>query len=220
MELVESRQKKSHKTLFISSFFKRLIDIIGGIVGCVLTVIIAIIIKLSYMIDGDTGSVFFTQERIGKDGKLFKIYKFRSMVPHAEDILSQLMIENEKIREEYMRNKKLENDPRVTKLGKFIRKTSLDEFPQFFNVLLGNMSLVGPRPYLLREIEDMGLAYNEIIKVKPGITGPWQVGGRSDLSFDERIEIDLDYINQHSLSRDIRILISTFSSVLLHKGAK
>ena len=123
------------------------------------------------------------QTRIGHHGKEITIYKFRSMIPNAEEKLEELMRDDPKIREEYLKNKKLENDPRITKVGHFLRKSSLDEFPQFFNVLLGDMALVGPRPYLPREKQDMGYYYSNIIEVKPGITGMWQANGRSNLSF-------------------------------------
>src|SRR5699024_635072 len=131
---------------------------------------------ITYVKNHDYDSILFVQERIGLNGKTFKMYKIRSMVPNADQILFDLMESDENIRKEYEKNKKLENDPRITKIGHKIRKSSLDEFPQFFNVLLGNMTLVGPRPYLPREKKDMGDSYNVIIQCKPAITGPWQVG--------------------------------------------
>lgn len=218
MDLMSSNELG--KSSIVSRFLKRCLDIIGGIVGCVLALVALVFIKIAYLRDGDHESVIFTQERIGKDGKFIKIYKFRSMIPDAEEVLERLMYENEDIRQEYLTNKKLQNDPRVTHVGDMIRRTSLDEFPQFFNVLKGEMSLVGPRPYLPREIEDMGDAYNYIIKCKPGVTGPWQIGGRSDVTFETRLQMDIDYYNNHGFLSDIKILIETVTSVFLKKGAR
>lgn len=198
---------------------KRCLDVIGGAVGCMATVVLILCIKISYIKDGDFGSIFFVQERIGKDGEMFKIYKFRSMIPNAEAELERLMEEDALIREEYLTNKKLRDDPRITKIGKIIRQKSLDEFPQFLNVFLGSMSLVGPRPYLEREIPDMGEAYDEIIKVKPGITGPWQTGGRNDLSFKARLEKDIEYVNNHSIYGDVKMIFFTAFQMFGGKGA-
>ena len=142
---------------------KRLSDIIFGIFGVIIFIPLLIIVKICYMLTGDFKKVIFTQDRIGKNGKNFKLYKFRSMVPNADEILFKYLKENEEAATEYKRYKKLKNDPRVTKVGSFIRKFSIDEFPQFINVLKGDMSLVGPRPYLPREIPDMGEYYNTII---------------------------------------------------------
>ena len=158
--------------------------------------------------------------RIGKNGKEFKFYKFRTMVPRADEILFQLLEENEEIREEYTRNKKLVSDPRITKAGNLLRKTSLDELPQLLNVLKGDMSLVGNRPYLPREKDDMGEYYKHIIKTKPGITGYWQVNGRSDVSFENRLKLETYYSNHCSLDLDIRIFFKTFKVVLFGKNAK
>lgn len=198
---------------------KRGLDVIGGAVGCMATVVLILCIKISYIKDGDFGSIFFVQERIGKDGEMFKIYKFRSMIPNAEAELERLMEEDALIREEYLTNKKLRDDPRSTKIGKIIRQKSLDEFPQFLNVFLGSMSLVGPRPYLEREIPDMGEAYDEIIKVKPGITGPWQTGGRNDLSFKIRLEKDVEYVHNHNTFGDIKMIFFTVFQMFGGKGA-
>ena len=150
-------------------------------------------IYIANLIVGDKGPIFYSQNRIGKDGKNFKMYKFRSMVMGADEKLEKYLQENEDARREYKINKKLKDDPRVTKIGKFIRKTSIDEFPQFINVLKGEMSLVGPRPYLPREIEDMGYAYPYITAVKPGVTGLWQVKGRNDVTFKDRLDLDMEY---------------------------
>ena len=181
---------------------------------------ITLIIGVANICVKDKGPIFFVQERIGKNGKLFKLYKYRSMVVNADDKLSKYLAENEEAREEYRKYKKLRNDPRITVIGKIIRKTSIDEFPQFINVLKGEMSLVGPRPYLPREIKDMKEGYNEIIKVKPGLTGLWQVNGRSETTFQDRIIIDTDYVKRKSMILDTKIFIRTFLKVFGKEGAK
>jgi len=201
-------------------FIKRLFDIIAGLIGVILLIPITIIIKIAYMITGDFHSIFFVQERIGYKGRLIKIFKYRSMIPNAEEKLEELMKKDKKIKKEYLENKKLENDPRVTKLGSLIRKLSIDELPQFINVLIGNMSLVGPRPYLPREQKDMGKYYDYVISSKPGLTGLWQVSGRNDVSFKERLKLDEEYFNKKSLLFDIKIFFKTFIVVLFRKGAK
>ena len=147
------------------------------------------------------------------------MYKFRSMVVDADERLEKILEEDEDARKEYELNKKLQNDPRVTKSGKILRKASLDEFPQFINVLKGNMSLVGPRPYLPKEIADMGENYEKIITVKPGITGLWQVNGRSNTTYDERVEMEVYYAEHMSLLLDIKILFKTVLSVIKSEGA-
>ncbi len=199
---------------------KRIVDIIGGIVGCILLIPITIFIKIAYMLTGDFNSIFYSQVRIGKNGKLIKIYKYRSMIVNADKVLENLLKTDKEIAREYKRYKKLENDPRITKVGKFIRKTSLDEFPQFINVLKGEMSLVGPRPYLPREKEDMGEYYNTIIKCKPGITGYWQVNGRSGTDFVKRLVLDEYYYQVRCLVMDTKILLKTFTKVFNKEGAK
>lgn len=199
---------------------KRIIDIIGGCVGCILLMPITIFIKIAYILTGDFNSIFYSQVRIGKNGKLIKIYKYRSMIVNADKVLENLLKTDKEIAREYKRYKKLENDPRITKVGKFIRKTSLDEFPQFINVLKGEMSLVGPRPYLPREKEDMGEYYNTIIKCKPGITGYWQVNGRSGTDFVKRLVLDEYYYQVRCLVMDTKILLKTFTKVFNKEGAK
>ena len=201
-------------------FFKRIIDIIGGIVGVILLIPLSIGIFIGNRICGDNGPLFYTQERIGKNGKIFKMYKFRSMVVGAEEKLKELLENDELAREEYSTYKKLKNDPRVTKVGKFIRKTSLDEFPQFINVLKGEMSLVGPRAVIDGEIELFGIHKKEVLSVEPGITGLWQVSGRSDVTFKDRLDMDINYRENYNLFLDIQILFKTFSAVLNRDGAE
>ena len=199
---------------------KRIMDIIGALFGIIMLVPMTIGIYIANLIVGDNGPIFYSQNRIGKDGKIFKMYKFRSMVMGADEKLEKYLEENEEARKEYKINKKLENDPRITKIGMFIRKTSIDEFPQFVNVLKGDMSLVGPRPYLPREIEDMGKTYLYITAVKPGVTGLWQVRGRNDVTFKDRLDLDMEYFEKKSLLFEIKILFWTVSSVVCKKGAK
>lgn len=198
---------------------KRTIDIIGAIVGIILLIPLTIIIAILNIINNDTGPIFYAQKRIGKDGKEFKLYKFRTMVVDAEEELKKLLNENPKIRKEYIKNRKIKNDPRVTRIGKFLRVTSLDEFPQFINVLIGNMSLVGPRPYLPKEKNDMEDYYNVIIKHKPGLTGFWQVSGRSNTSFQNRLDMDIRYHESASILFDIKILFKTILNVIKKEGA-
>ena len=199
---------------------KRIFDILISIIGLILLIPIALIIKVAYMCTGDFTSIFFVQERIGKNGKLFKFFKFRSMVPNADEILFRTMELDEIVAAEYSKNKKLKDDPRVTKIGKLIRKLSIDEFPQFINVFLGEMSLIGNRPYLPREKQDMGEYYEDIIKTKPGLTGYWQVSGRSNTTFEKRLELEKEYSDNASLKLDIKIFFKTFVVVLFGKGAE
>ena len=199
---------------------KRLFDIIVGIIGLIVLIPIMFIIKIVSICHGDFGKIIFTQNRIGKNGKEFKFYKFRSMVPNADEVLFKLLAEDEEMAKEYKENKKLKDDPRITKVGKFIRRYSIDELPQLLNVLKGDMSLIGNRPYLPREKEDMGKYYNDIIKTKPGITGYWQVSGRSDISFKGRLKLEQYYSNHCGLRMDIKIFFKTFSAVFGHKGAE
>ena len=198
---------------------KRIVDIILGIIGCILLLPITISIWIVKKIKQDNNKIFYTQKRIGKDGKIITIIKFKSMVDNAEQILEKLIEENESIREEYLINKKLENDPRITEIGKFLRETSIDEFPQFINILIGNMSFVGPRPYLLNEKAEMGKYYDDIIKVKPGITGLWQIAGRSKIPFKERLKLEQEYSKKAKLILDIKIIIKTVLKVIQKEGA-
>lgn len=200
---------------------KRILDICGGIAGCLALLPLYFFVRRKNHQSGDYDSVFFKQKRIGKGGKEFTIYKFRTMVPNAEQILDELMETDPAIRDEYIKNKKLKNDPRITKAGHFLRKTSLDEFPQFINVLKGDMSLIGPRPYLPREKEDMGIYYDIIIKMKPGLTGMWQTHGRSDVDFEDRLALDEYYYRNYNLWLDVTLLAKTVKTMLggSHAGA-
>lgn len=200
------------------TYIKRTTDIV--ISSIALVVLLPVFFVICAFIKADSkGKAMYTQTRIGEDGKLFKLYKFRTMVPNADKKLTELLAKDEKAREEYRINKKLRNDPRVTKAGAFLRKTSLDELPQLINVLKGEMSLIGPRPYLPREKEDMGNYYRTIIQSKPGITGLWQVSGRSNTTFNERLKIDIEYNAKKSLKQDFLILIKTVSVIFKKEGA-
>lgn len=197
-------------------FVKRCVDIVGAIVGMLITTVVTPFVALAIKIDSP-GPVFFAQIRIGKNGRRFKMYKFRSMYIDAEERKKELMKQNEVQGLMF----KMEDDPRITKVGKFIRKTSLDELPQFYNVLKGDMSLVGTRPPTVDEFEQYSLHYRRRLSITPGLTGMWQVSGRSDIkNFDEVVKLDLQYIDNWSLSLDFKILLQTVGVVLFGKGSK
>ena len=195
---------------------KRLIDILGGLVGSLITVIIAPFVAIAIRLDSP-GPVFFAQTRIGKNGRRFKIYKFRSMYVDAEERKKELESQNEMQGLMF----KMENDPRITRVGKFIRKTSIDELPQFFNIVRGDMSLVGTRPPTEGEFEQYNSHYRRRISMTPGLTGLWQISGRSEIvDFDEVVKLDLEYIDNWTLGLDIKILFRTVWVVLAGKGSK
>jgi len=198
---------------------KRISDIIIGFLGTLVVIPIMAFVKIAYLKHGDKAPILFKQKRIGKNGKDIEIYKIRSMVVDADKILEEMLRLDENLRAEYKETKKLKNDPRITKVGGLLRKTSLDEFPQFINVLKGDMSIVGPRPYLPREKGDMEKYYNDIIECKPGITGLWQVSGRSEINFANRCRLDGFYNKHKGFIFDIKIFIKTFLTVLTKKGA-
>lgn len=195
---------------------KRLVDIIGGLAGCLITVVITPFIAIAIKADSP-GPVFFAQTRIGKNGRRFKIYKFRSMYVDAEERKEELAAQNEMQGLMF----KMENDPRITKVGRFIRKTSIDELPQFFNIVRGDMSLVGTRPPTEGEFEQYNSHYRRRISMTPGLTGLWQISGRSEIvDFDEVVKLDLEYIDNWTLGLDIKILLQTVWVVLAGKGSK
>lgn len=198
---------------------KRAFDIICSIIGLVFLLPIMVTVKISYMLTGDFESIIFIQKRIGQNGKRFKFYKFRTMVPNADRVLKEILKKDKKAAKHYKENKKLKNDPRITKMGKFLRKSSLDELPQMICVLKGDMSIIGNRPYLFREKIDMGDDYNSIVSTRPGLTGWWQVSGRSKTTFAQRLRLERYYSEHQSLKLDIKIFFLTFSVVLFGKGA-
>ena len=203
----------------ITLFIKRIIDIIGALCGIAILIPLTAIVALVNFINKENGPLFYAHERIGKDGKHFKMYKFRSMVVGADEILEKMLQEDEEVRKEFEETRKLKNDPRITKIGKILRKTSLDEFPQFVNVLKGEMSLVGPRAVIEGEIELFGEHKSEVLSVKPGITGYWAANGRSDTTYQERVELETYYANNISIPLDIEILVKTVISVVKKEGA-
>lgn len=217
-KVLEQKEKKTFNEITYS-FLKRTVDITASATALLLLSPVFLVTSLAIRKDSD-GPAMFTQKRIGKDGKLFEIYKFRTMVPDADKKLFELLDKDEKAREEYKVNKKLKNDPRITKVGNFLRKTSIDELPQLINVLKGDMSLVGPRPYLPREKEDMGDYYNTIIESKPGITGLWQVSGRSNTTFEDRLEFDKEYTENKGFFYDMGLLTKTVGVVIHKDGAE
>ena len=204
-----------HKKRYLVA--KRLIDIIGSIVGVVLTIPFIFIVGIAIKLEAKSlkAKVFFVQERVGKDGKLFKMIKFRSMQEDAEEQLKNLLHKNEVKGAMF----KMKNDPRVTRVGKFIRKTSIDELPQFFNVLIGDMSLVGPRPPLMREVVQYSDKDKARLLVKPGITGLWQVTVRNNADFDVMVKLDIKYIKQLSIKNDLKIIFKTVAAVVHPNGA-
>lgn len=197
-------------------FAKRLLDILGGLLGLILTGIITLILGPVIKLESP-GPLFFSQRRVGRNGRIFKIYKFRSMYADAEERKKELMEQNEMDGLMF----KMTDDPRITKIGKFIRKTSLDEFPQFWNVLKGDMSLVGTRPPTVDEFEQYEGYHKRRLSMKPGLTGVWQVSGRSDITdFEEIVSMDVEYIKNWSLKRDIEIILKTIQVVLHSDGAR
>ena len=210
---------RNKAVLKLEKILKRTIDIIASIFGIIILLPLTLIIYIANLICKDNGPVFYTQERYGKNGKIFKLYKYRSMVVGADEKLKEYLAENEEARKEYKEYKKLKDDPRITKIGNILRKTSLDEFPQFINILKGDMSLVGPRPYLPREREEINGFFNYIMSVKPGLTGLWQVNGRSDTTFTERLTLDMSYYYKHNLKMDLKILGKTVKNVVKKEGA-
>jgi exopolysaccharide biosynthesis polyprenyl glycosylphosphotransferase len=194
---------------------KRIMDIILSTIGITLLLPLFLIIYILIKIEDPRGPLLFAQERVGKDGKHFKMYKFRSMVTDAEERLKELLAHNETTGAMF----KMKDDPRITKVGRFIRKTSIDELPQLVNVLKGDMSLVGPRPPLPREVSEYSRYHKQRLLVMPGCTGLWQVSGRSSLGFEEMVQLDLYYINKRNLIFDIKIIFKTFWVLIGSKDA-
>ena len=200
----------------VYSVLKRGFDIIVSLVALILLSPIFLLVIIAIKLE-DKGKAIFTQERIGQGGTTFKLYKFRSMVLNADEILMEILKDEEsELAKEYIVNKKFKDDPRITKVGKFIRKTSIDELPQLVNILKGEMSLIGNRPYLPREKEDMKPYYYDIVKTKPGLTGYWQVNGRSNTTFKHRCKLEAEYSNNMGFRMDAKIFFKTF--IVLFKG--
>lgn len=220
MHLVVAKNYIFWYNISMYSGVKRLLDIVFGVFGLILLVPLSIAVKIAYIANGDFDGIFYNQIRIGKDGKKFRMFKFRTMSKNADKKLAEVVNANAKTKAEYKKNHKLSDDPRITKVGKVIRRLSLDEIPQSINVLIGQMSLVGNRPYLLREKTEMGSYYKPITSVKPGITGYWQISGRNNLSFKKRLELEKYYSEYASFKLDCKILFRTLSVVIIGRGAK
>lgn len=212
-------RKQNKIFTYLNLFIKRIADILGSLVGIIFLIPITIIVAIVNALNKDYGPIFYSHKRIGKNGNYFKMYKFRTMVVDADKKLSELLENDEEARKEWDMNRKLKNDPRITKIGKILRKTSIDEFPQFINVLKGEMSLVGPRAVIDGEIEKFGIYKKDILSVKPGITGYWAANGRSSTSYDERVFLEYKYVENFSIFMDVKILIKTVVSVLKKEGA-
>lgn len=208
----------------IYKIVKRIIDIIGALVGCLVLLPLTLCIWIANLIAKDNGPVFYTHKRIGKKGKEFKMYKFRTMCMNAHEMVKdeetmKRYFTEEQI-EEWKENYKIEDDPRITKVGKFLRKTSLDEVPQVFNILKGELSIIGPRPVIEEELEKYEENKEKFLSVTPGLTGYWAANGRSDTDYQKRMEMELYYVDNISLKLDLQIFFKTIISVLKMEGAK
>lgn len=205
LERIEEKffYNKKYNTMY--SLTKRVIDVLGSMIGIILLSPIFFVVAVLIKIDSK-GSVIFSQTRVGKNGKEFKMYKFRSMVVNAEELKKKLLAQNEMSGPMF----KMKDDPRITKIGKFIRKTSIDELPQLINVLKGEMSLVGPRPSLPKEVEKFEPWMRKRLEVKPGLTCYWQVSGRNNIDFNDWMKLDIKYVHDRSIKIDIKLIFKTF----------
>jgi len=197
---------------------RRSVDLVLATLALVFFAPLMVLVAVAVWLQ-DRGPVFYAHSRVGRDGRVFKCLKFRSMLVDSEARLQRLLAESAEARAEWDRDHKLRNDPRITALGSFLRRSSLDELPQLFNVLAGEMSLVGPRPIVAGEVKRYGRRFGHYCSVRPGITGLWQVSGRNDVSYRRRVAIDTCYAQNQSLALDLRILIATVPSVLMRKGS-
>lgn len=198
---------------------KRLFDIILSLFGILFLIPLSIIIKISYILNKDYSSIFYTQTRIGKNGKEFKLYKFRSMIPNADEVLKELL-KKEPYKSEWKKSQKLSKDPRITKMGNILRKTSLDELPQLISIIKGDMSFIGPRPLVRGELDAHSGNHKIYESVKPGLSGWWACNGRSSLTYEERLELEYYYCNNASLILDIKCMLKTIKVVLEKSGAE
>jgi Undecaprenyl-phosphate galactose phosphotransferase WbaP len=198
-------------------FAKRLFDILFSLSVLILFSPVYLLLTLLIAISSP-GPIFYIQERVGKDHKRFGCIKFRTMVENADEILGEMILTSPQMRQEFEEGFKLKDDPRITKIGKFLRCTSLDEFPQFWNVLRGDMSVVGPRPLVPDELSKYGRHINKVLTIRPGITGLWQVSGRNDIPYHRRIQIDVYYVNCQNLWLDLWVIIKTIGVVVIPKN--
>jgi len=193
---------------------KRILDFCISLIGVIFLIPLTIVLKIVFICFGDFHSIFYIQKRIGKNGKEFNFIKYRTMVKNADVKLEQILSENEELAKEYKENRKLKNDPRLTKVGRFLRKTNIDELPQLWLVLIGKMSLVGNRPYMVSEKADMGKYFDDIVKTKPGITGYWQVmRNRYGRSFETRLFMESFYSNNRTLKLDFILFFKTIKMI-------
>lgn len=221
---IDSKTKKLKATLHKierNSYFgiKRVFDVLCSLLGIMILLPVAVVTKICYVATGDKKSIFYKQRRIGKNGKPIYMYKFRSMVCNADEVLKELL-KDPKYKKEWDLNQKLENDPRITKIGNFLRKTSLDELPQFINVIKGDMSMIGPRPLVEGELDAHNGNHKIYESLRPGISGWWAVNGRSATTYEKRLELEYFYCNHCNLILDIKCVFKTISAVLFKKGAK
>lgn len=216
LELSQTRTKQNVKSLNIyNKYIKRFIDIVLSFIALVVLSPIFLIIGLSIKMESK-GPVFFVHKRVGKNGKIIGMYKFRTMVQNAEELIKEFTPEQMK---EFKENFKLENDPRITKVGNFLRKTSLDELPQLINILKGELSIIGPRPVIGEELEKYGENKSKFLSVTPGLTGYWAANGRSNTTYEERMKMELYYIDNLSWKMDVKVFLKTILSVLKREGA-
>lgn len=205
---------------FYRNVLKRFLDIIISLPAVIVMLPILVLVKIIYVLSGDFHSIFYAQTRIGQNGKPFKMYKIRTMVPNADEVLKELL-RDKKIRAEWDKTQKLHNDPRITKVGKILRHGSIDEIPQFINVLAGQLSLIGPRPLVPGELEKHGGSKELYWSVKPGMTGWWAVSERSNTSdYKKRLALEYYYVENQSLKLDIVIFLKTFGTIVGGDGAK
>ena len=201
------------------AFVKRLFDIVCGLIGLIILVPLTVVVKVAYVCTGDWHRVIYAQKRVGKNGKEFKILKFRSMVWDADEQLKKLL-KQKKYRDQWDEFQKIDDDPRITKIGKIIRRGSIDEVPQVINVFLGQMSVVGPRPLVPGELGEHGGDPKKYNSVKPGMTGYWATRGRSELDYEDRLKMEYYYIENQSLALDVKIFFRTVGVVFRGNGVK
>lgn len=199
-------------------FVKRIFDIFFGLIGIIFLIPLSMIIKIIYIFNSDYHSIFFTQKRIGKNGKPFTIYKYRTMIPNADIILKELL-KNKDFYDEYINSYKIKNDPRITKAGRIMRRLSIDEMPQFINLLIGNMSLIGPRPIIDEELNKYIGNKENFLSIKPGIMGNWACNGRSNISYNERMKLELYYVENIGFKLDVIIFFKSIITIIKKTGA-
>lgn len=215
-EDLDINEKANNSGRLLYNIIKRFLDIIGGLVGLILFSPLMLGVAIAVKLDSK-GPIVFSHKRLGQGGQLINIFKFRTMVHNAEEVLKNLPPDQKR---EFEKNFKLDKDPRITRIGGFLRRSSLDEFPQFFNVFIGNMTIVGPRPIVPNELKKYGAYADKLLSVKPGLTGNWQTSGRSETTYEERIQLDMDYIDNRNTWTDIKIILKTVIVVFKQVGAK